>query len=124
MASSLLRANDGVGAEGRGEVIDRAVAVLQSIRAQPHVARLLTDGQALYEVPFSMVSSDGSRVLRGAIDCMVCRPDGSITVLEFKTGVPQPAHDVQLREYVRAAQAMYPAAQVEGHLIYPDGRTN
>jgi ATP-dependent helicase/nuclease subunit A len=124
VAPRLLRIGDGVSVAERQAVSARAVAILQSIKAQPGVADLLTEGQPLFEVPFSMLSGDGRRVLRGTIDCIVRRPDESIAVLEFKTGRPQPAHDVQLCEYVRAAQAMYPATHVEGHLIYADDRAD
>jgi RecB family exonuclease len=58
-------------------------------------------------------------VLRGAIDCLVIRADGSVAVVEFKTGRRRQAHERQLELYQEAARALYPDARVEGHLVYP-----
>ena len=59
------------------------------------------------------------RVRRGTIDCLIRRPDGSIVVIEFKTGSPSPFHQIQLDIYVRAARALFPGATVSGQVIYP-----
>ena len=82
--------------------------------------RALAAGQVLTEVPFSMrVERDEKPlILRGSIDCLAQAPDGSITVLEFKTGNPRPAHDRQLQLYVEAARALFPGRPVSGLLIH------
>jgi ATP-dependent exoDNAse (exonuclease V) beta subunit len=67
-------------------------------------------------VPFSVRS--GAGVLRGTIDCLIRKPDGSVLVIEFKSGNQHPAHQAQLDSYIEAAQLMFPGSQVEGRLIY------
>jgi RecB family exonuclease len=100
--------------------VTRAIEVWAATRAQPGVSALLESGERIHEVPFSCVADhQPGRVLRGTIDCLVRRPDGSIVVIEFKTGAPSPAHQAQLDSYVRAACAMFPDAAVTGRLIYP-----
>ena len=61
-------------------------------RADPTCWPLLAAGTCYFEVPFSLRSPDGrpGDVVRGVIDCLVVRPDGSATVLEFKTGEAPP----------------------------------
>jgi len=90
------------------------------MRGREDVAALLASGRILHEAPFSMMTTrDGSPlVLRGAIDCLVQKDDGSIVVLEFKTGRPRPSHQRQLDLYVEAARALFPGAAVEGRVIY------
>jgi ATP-dependent exoDNAse (exonuclease V) beta subunit len=90
------------------------------MRAQPGVTELLESGEAIHELPFSSVA-DGQpgRVLRGTIDCLVRRADGSIVVIELKTGAPSPAHQTQLDLYVRAARAMFPESTVTGWVVCP-----
>jgi RecB family endonuclease NucS len=58
-------------------------------------------------------------VLRGTIDCLVQREDGSVVVVEFKSGQPAALHRRQLDLYVEAARALFPGAAIEGRLIYP-----
>ncbi len=80
----------------------------------------LTGGRAHYEVPFSFVSPERpSAIVRGSIDCLVVRPDGSLLVLEFKTGVPRPEHPAQLAMYLAAVRHAFPEAAVGGELVYP-----
>ena len=98
----------------------RAALVWKALCARPDVAALLASGERILEVPFSFVrSGEGRCVVRGAIDCLIRRRDGSIVVAEFKTGRPSPAHQQQLDVYVSAARVMYPDAAVSGQLIYP-----
>ena len=61
---------------------------------------------------------DAGVIVRGAIDCLVCRPDGRWVVVEFKTGRPTAWHDAQLAIYVEAARALTGAEEVEGRLVY------
>ena len=102
-------------------------------------------GVPLYEVPFSMEIHPGGGsgapsaesaapsaewaapsaerrtpiIVRGSIDCLIQKPDGSITVVEFKTGRPRPSHERQLGLYVAAARMCFPDTMVDGTLIYP-----
>lgn len=92
---------------------------------QPEVVQLLERGEPLYEVPFSMlVAGTPPRILRGRVDCLIRHADGSMTVVEFKTGRPAPGHQAQLDVYVHAVQELFPQAGVVGRLIYAVGSTD
>jgi len=103
------------------EDLDRAladaVATYRAIAARGDVAALLTSGERLHEVPFSLRRA--GQLLRGTIDCLVMRPDGSVAVVEFKTGRRRAEHQAQLDAYVEAARGLFPGADVRGVLIYP-----
>ncbi len=102
--------------------VTTAVLAWRAMHARADVAALLASGRRLHEVPFSMkmVKEGTVVVLRGAIDCLIQKDDGSVVVVEFKTGRPQSSHQQQLDVYVEAARALFPRASVEGRLIYPD----
>jgi ATP-dependent helicase/nuclease subunit A len=116
----LLRPEERAPAADAVGSVTRAIDVWASMKQRPEVAALLESGARLHELPFSYVESgQPARVLRGTIDCLVRRPDGSMVVVEFKTGAPSPSHDVQLETYVRAVRAMYPETAVTGRIVYP-----
>ena len=105
-----------------------AVTAWRSMRTREEVAALLASGSRLHEVPFSLRVAGssvspaipvGPIVLRGTIDCLIRRDDGSIAVVEFKSGKPQAFHQAQIDLYVEAARALFPQAAVEGRLVYP-----
>jgi ATP-dependent exoDNAse (exonuclease V) beta subunit len=76
----------------------------------------------LQEVPFSLLTRHeaGAVILRGTIDCVIQKDDGSFVILEFKTGRPSPSHQRQLDLYVEAVTALFPGAVVTGELVYGD----
>ena len=115
-AAALLR-RDEIPPGGRADEI-AAVALDACARLDAHeeIVQILHEGRAVYEVPFSR--ADERAIVRGAIDCVVSRPDGRMVVLEFKTGAAQPAHRIQLDMYVEAVRSMYPDRDVEGRLVY------
>ncbi len=121
LAGELITAEERTSLIDAGATVDRAVALWRQMRGREDVAALWSGGQRLYEVPFSLKKeSDGATpvVLRGTIDCLLIRDDGSIVVIEFKTGRPRPSHQVQLAIYEEAARALFPGAHVESRLIY------
>jgi ATP-dependent helicase/nuclease subunit A len=120
-AMTLLRAEERAAVVDAEALVARAVAAWRAMRARPDVADLLASGAAQYEVPFSMRVEEGGRslILRGTIDCLVRRSDGSIVVIEFKTGARRPAHDQQVQVYRRAVRVLFPGSPVEISLIYP-----
>ena len=81
------------------------------------VVALFAEGTAAFEVPLSL-HEDG-RVLRGTIDCLVRRPDGSLLVIEVKTGPARPEHARQLEIYLAAFRALGPAIRATGCLVHP-----
>ena len=91
------------------------VRMCEGILAQPGVRSAIEAGTPLFEVPFSLRDSAG-QIVRGSIDCLVMGEQ--VTVLEFKTGAPQPEHRQQLELYVQAVTAMVPQRKVEGLLVY------
>ena len=104
------------------DTVTTAVIAWRALRARADVAALLASGRRLHEVPFSMrIVKEGTLVvLRGAIDCLIQKDDGSVVVVEFKTGRRQSSHQQQLDVYVEAARALFPGASVEGRLVYPN----
>ena len=120
LAARLIRPEERAMAADADASVTRAIHAWTAMTAQPGVTELLESGEAIHELQFSSVA-DGrpARVLRGMIDCLVRRADGSIVVVEFKTGAPSPAHQTQLDLYVRAARAMFPESTVTGRVVYP-----
>ena len=120
LAGRLIRPEERATAANAGATLDRAISAWSSMRAQPGLDALLASGDRIHELPFSCVSPEApNRVLRGTIDCLVRSADGTITVIEFKTGAPSPAHQAQLDVYLEAARALFPGAAVAGRIIYP-----
>jgi len=95
----------------------RAATAWILLRRREDVIRAL-DGHRLYEVPFSVRLPGSPTVLRGTVDCLVRRPDGSMAVVEFKTGRPQEWHQRQLDIYVEAARQLFPGIPISGVLLY------
>ena len=100
------------------EVAARAIRVYAAICARDDVRQNYASGEWLHEVPFTMREQDG--ILRGTIDCVVRRHDGSVCVLEFKTGRPRAEHQVQLGLYARAAEHVFQGYRVDALLVYPE----
>ena len=132
-ARELLKPDERAAIVDVDATVQAAIDVWRRMRLSEDVALLLASGQRLYEVPFSMRLAPrgagsgereaGSRereavVLRGTMDCLVVRPDGSVVVVEFKTGRARPSHQRQLDIYLDAARALFPGAPVSGQLIY------
>ena len=99
-------------------LVARSVSAWDRICRQPGVVQTLGSGECLHEVPFSLALPERREVVRGSIDCLVVRADVSVSVVEFKTGRRRDEHEAQLEWYVRAAQAMFPDALVDGRLVY------
>jgi ATP-dependent helicase/nuclease subunit A len=121
-ADSLVTSEDRASHANLTAIERRAVDAWMSMIRQPEIAQILETGERFHELSFSMLLPDAAnRVLRGTIDCLVRHADGSMTVLEFKTGHPRSSHRAQLDMYVRAAHELFPQAAVTGRLIYPSG---
>jgi ATP-dependent exoDNAse (exonuclease V) beta subunit len=121
-ARTLLRPAECVGVDGLDLVIVEAVKAWRSLSTRAEVSTLLASGRTLHEVPFSLVTRHhtGIVLLRGTIDCVVQKDDGSVVIVEFKTGRRAPWHQRQLDLYVQAVAALFPGAPVGGRLIYAD----
>ncbi len=119
-AHALVRAEERAAVEDIDSVVSKAVAIWTSMRQRPDVVDLLRGATVFNEVPFSLrvVSDARVEIVRGTIDSIVQAPDGRLTVVEFKTGTPRPADRAQLDLYLRAARALFPAAEVAGRLLY------
>ena len=121
-ALGLLRAEERASLEDIDATARRAVASWRALQNRPEVSRLLAGGRIHHEVPFSLWTelNGAPVVVRGRIDCLVQQEDGSIVVLELKTGKRRPVHQRQLDVYVEAARRMFPEVAVEGRLVYSD----
>ena len=121
-ARRLLTPSERVLVANVDALVDEAVLAWHSLRTRKDVAALLSGARIQHEVPFSMVTRHDAKpvVLRGVIDCLVEKNDGSILVVEFKTGRPRAFHQRQLALYLEAAASIYPNARIDGRLIYAD----
>jgi ATP-dependent helicase/nuclease subunit A len=99
------------------QAAERAASVYATICGRDDVRAICASGERLHEVPFTM--RENGEVLRGTIDCIVRRSDGSKWVLEFKTGRPRLEHRLQLALYKRAAEHVFAGSRVEAMLVYP-----
>jgi ATP-dependent helicase/nuclease subunit A len=116
----LLRPEESSAVSGDRTVTDLAVEVFeayQAISGRPDIRAVYFAGERWHEVPFSTRADDGS-VIRGTIDCLIRDPEGKITVLEFKTGLPRDEHRAQLDLYKTAAERLFPGSPVDVHLVY------
>jgi ATP-dependent helicase/nuclease subunit A len=116
-AADLLTVEERASIPDPDALVHQAVTACARIRALPGIPELLQNGRVRFELPFSY-KVDAALILRGAIDCVVERPDGSVMILEFKSGRPRASHEAQLDVYLRAARALFPGRSVDGRLVY------
>ena len=122
-ARRLCRAEEIATLERPDALLLRAASAYVGLRQRPDVQSVLMSGDCLFEVPFALALADGqaagrTQIIRGAIDCLVRRPDGRVVVVDFKTGAPRAEHEAQLALYVRAARLLFATADVDGLLLY------
>ena len=106
-----------------GRLAASAARVFSTMWSQPALREALAGAECLYEVPISVVPATGTegespRIMRGVVDCLACRPDGRVVVVDFKTGARRAADRRQLGAYVEAVRSLYPGAPIEGLLVY------
>ena len=111
-AAVAKRLRDLVRLDERAELDDEEGLIAQAgdlyrrLRRHPIVTGLLEQGEWHSEVPFSFAPADRpDTLLRGVIDALVVAPDGTVTVVEFKTGMAHPEHEAQAAQYAQAVQA-------------------
>jgi hypothetical protein len=118
----LLRSDERALAGDLSAVTSEVFRALASLRANPTVRELFDDSTGSvrwrrYEVPFSLHQENGV-IVRGQIDCLAARSDGTVEVLEIKSGRRSPAHLRQLDIYLVAARGLIPDTRIEGRIIY------
>ncbi|MBK9242002.1 MAG: UvrD-helicase domain-containing protein [Acidobacteria bacterium] len=119
-AGRLARPEELVDVADRNGFFGTVAEAYLRVADRSDVRAWLAGGRAHYEVPFSFVSPERpAAIIRGSIDCLVARPDGSLLVLEFKTGAPRPEHRAQLGTYLAAVRHAFKEAAVSGELVYP-----
>ena len=98
------------------EIIGDVVARFRALRNRAELQAHYKTGAIYHEVPFSF--STGGQIIRGAIDCLIRQEDGSIQILEFKTGQRRDEHQRQAEIYRRAAEAIFSDAVVAVDVLY------
>ena len=114
----LLRDTEAVDVDDQDALVARALAAYHALCGERPLRDVLDSGTASFEVPFSVRLAASDVLLRGTFDCLVEGRDGSLTVVELKTGKPAPGHQEQLSLYLAAARAMFPDRRVDGQLVY------
>jgi ATP-dependent helicase/nuclease subunit A len=117
-ARTLVDIDDLVDGADPGQVASQAAEVYLRLRERPEVDALLGSGDTHFEVPFSFAPRDSDAVLRGVIDCLVLAPDGTATVIEFKTGAARPGHEAQADIYAQAVSAVLGGREVSVKILY------
>jgi ATP-dependent exoDNAse (exonuclease V) beta subunit len=99
---------------------DAVASTFCRLRQHEEVIQLFAQGTCHFEVPFSFQPPEASGVVvRGRIDCLVVSPDGSMTIVEFKTGRPRPEHQSQVNAYRAALAAALPGRRIDVRVLYP-----
>jgi ATP-dependent helicase/nuclease subunit A len=98
------------------QIVRTALSEFAALCAHPALTAHYESGDVFHEVPF-VFSTDG-QIFRGAIDCLIRRKDGSICVLEFKTGRRREEHVRQAELYRRAAAAVFPGCSIDVDILY------
>jgi ATP-dependent helicase/nuclease subunit A len=95
-------------------------ATYRTMRGRRDVVELFASGICQYEVPFSFAPPETpGTVIRGVVDCVVLTSDGGAVVVEFKTGIPRPAHREQADLYRRAMASALEIDRVIVRILYP-----
>ncbi|MFN7979672.1 MAG: UvrD-helicase domain-containing protein [Vicinamibacterales bacterium] len=97
----------------------RAVETVARLAAQAEVRELISGADVQHEVPFSWRDAHGA-TLRAVADAVVRRPDGRVTVLEFKTGAAREADERQLASYAEGLRRLLPETPIDGRIIRLD----
>jgi ATP-dependent exoDNAse (exonuclease V) beta subunit len=114
-----LRPDESTDVADEDALVGRAAALYSSLRTRAEVVALLGAGDWYTEVPFSYVPPERPETLiRGVIDAVVLSPDGTRTVVEFKTGAPRPEHDAQAAIYARALADALGSGPVAVRILY------
>jgi ATP-dependent helicase/nuclease subunit A len=113
--SGFLRREHGDTASDSG-ITANVIARFHALRNRPELQAQYETGAVFHEVPFSF--STGRQIIRGSIDCLIRQPDGSIRVLEFKTGRRREEHERQAELYRRAASAIFGDLAVAVDILY------
>ena len=115
--AELLRRDERAELAWDARAVEDVIARFQALRASVRFRSNSAHPEVFYEVPFTF--QDGGQMLRGAIDCLIRHADGTIQILEFKTGRPRDEHATQADAYRRAATAIFPGTDVSVEILYP-----
>ena len=116
----LIRAEELVDIADPASLAADAAGVYDRLRKHPELVAALAAGECYYEVPFSFEPADRpGEWIRGVVDCLVVSPDGTVTVLEFKTGRPRPEHEDQADLYAASLKAALGVDRVILKILYP-----
>jgi ATP-dependent exoDNAse (exonuclease V) beta subunit len=118
LASTIeaLRRREDTDAAADARAIPAVLARFAALRRHADVRAQYESGEVFHEVPFTC-SVDG-QIIRGAIDCLIRQKDGSIRILEFKTGRRRDEHERQADFYKRAAAAVFPDSMIVINVLY------
>lgn len=108
-----------LGEAADSDVREAALGALARLSARPDIQAFISEPDVQHEVALSWPAADGS-TLRAVVDAVVRRADGSVTLVEFKTGAPRDADARQLQAYVEGVRRLVPETNVDGRMIRLD----
>jgi hypothetical protein len=114
----LVREHERLEIEDLGTFVEKTVQMCALFANREDLREVYASGTPVHEVPFTL--HDGSRYVRGTIDCLVRGVNGQLTVVEFKTGRQRAEHQEQAELYTRAVCAAFPGCVVEARIFYAD----
>jgi ATP-dependent exoDNAse (exonuclease V) beta subunit len=117
--SDLLRKEERIETYGRPELLQDILARFAALRQHPRLRGHYETGHVFHEVPFSF--REEGRIIRGTIDCLIRQADGTLRILEFKTGRQRDEHARQAEIYRRAVAAAFPDTPVAVDVVYAIG---
>ena len=119
IAAGLLTPQERVDVAALDALSRAAATTYRAFRQRADVRDLLDGGTCHFEVPFSFEPADRpGDVVRGVVDCLVVAPDGTATVLEFKTGEAHPEHQAQASLYAQAMADLLGLTTVRAAVLY------
>ena len=120
LALTLARPEELVDIGDKAALGTRVADAYSALVGREEVGSLLRSGRLHFEVPVSYFPGESAGVaVRGQVDCLLEAPDGSLTVIEFKTGRPHPEHERQANLYVEALRAIWQDRAIFMRIVYP-----
>lgn len=96
----------------------RLAAAIDTLAGRDDLQFLISERDVQHEVAVSW--REGGTTIRAIVDALVRHADGTVTVVELKSGVARDADERQLALYVEAIRRLAPGVSVRGRIVRLD----